>query len=481
MNDQTSSPWWQHSRNQTIAIGLLVGVMLFVVFALPNLVEPVQIDSKTLTKDAPSASTKTPDSPFADAQLARERKQAQEILGQVLQLQDQLEGQQIDQWGAQAYQTALETAAKGDELYRQREFSLAQENYKSTLAQLQKLKQDADIALEQQLQLGQAALNEKDANTATQAFTLALAIDPNSQVAQAGIESAKVLDDILALLRKGRLEEKTNHWRDALESYQQALNLDSRSAIAQTAHSTLKAKIRERDFTDAMSRGYKALDQQDFTAAKSAFMRAGEIKPGDTSVALGLQQVESQSIHTSIQNKIIAARKAEADEQWQLANNLYIDVLATDSTVVDALVGKLRTDARAALEKRVQTILANKLALNKPENLANAQTALAELEALGKVGARTVNQRENLRSLIEQVEIPRQVLLQSDNLTQVTIYHVGRIGAFDEHTLALKPGKYVAVGIRPGYRDVREEFVVELDANSVVVSVRCTEKIALGG
>lgn len=456
--------------------------MLFVVFALPNLVSPVQLDSKELTKDAPPAtSAKTPDSPFADAQLARERKQAQEILGQVLQLQDQLEGQKIDQWGAQAYQTALDTAATGDELYRQREFSLAQENYRSTLTQLQQLKQSAEAALEQQLQTGQTALIEKDSSAATHAFTLALAIDPNNDIAQAGIESAKALDDILALLRKGRVEEKTNHWNDALASYQQALNLDSRSAIAQEAHATLKAKIRERDFTEAMSQAYKALDQQDFSAAKAAFKRAGDIKPGETSVALGLQQVDSQSIHTAIQTKIQAASKAEAEEQWQLANNLYIEVLATDSTVVDAVVGKLRTDARAALEKKAQTLLANKLALNTPENLANAQTTLAELEALGKVGARTVTQRESLRRLIEQVEIPRQVLLQSDNLTQVTIYHVGRIGAFDEHTLALKPGKYVAVGIRPGYRDVREEFVVELDANSVVVSVRCTEKIALGG
>ena len=73
------------------------------------------------------------------------------------------------------------------------------------------------------------------------------------------------------------------------------------------------------------------------------------------------------------------------------------------------------------------------------------------------------------------------MLLQSDNLPQVSIYHVGRLGAFAAHILDLKPGKYVAVGTRPGYRDVREEFVVALNANSVVVNIRCTEKVALGG
>lgn len=467
---------------QAIAIGLLIAIMLFVVFILPNLVAPVQIDTEELVKDTPASNIpKAQDSPFADAQLARERKQAQEILSKVLQLQDQLEGQKIDQWGAKTYQAALETAAKGDELYRQREFTLAQENYKSTLSQLESLKNSADATLLEQLQQGQLALMNKSADAAKQAFGLALAIDPNSQQAQIGLESANVLDDILALLRKGRLEEKTNHWDDALKTYQQAINLNSRSKLAQDAYTTLSNKIRDRDFTEAMSTGYKALDQQDFSKAKSAFERAGKIKPGETSVQLGLQQVSSQSILSKIQQKIAAARNAEAQERWQEANNLYIEVLATDSTVVDAVVGKLRTDARASLEKNVQTILANQLLLNKQENLANAKQALADLDALSNVGPSTVSQRENLRNLIQQVEIPRQVLLQSDNLTQVSIYHVGRLGAFAEHILDLKPGKYVAVGTRPGYRDVREEFVVALNANSVVVNIRCTEKVALGG
>jgi hypothetical protein len=48
---------------------------------------------------------------------------------------------------------------------------------------------------------------------------------------------------------------------------------------------------------------------------------------------------------------------------------------------------------------------------------------------------------------------------------------------FTSQTLNLMPGQYVAVGVRPGYRDVRQEFVVGLDGQVPVVTVACSEAI----
>ena len=69
------------------------------------------------------------------------------------------------------------------------------------------------------------------------------------------------------------------------------------------------------------------------------------------------------------------------------------------------------------------------------------------------------------------------VQLVSDQATDVSIYRVARLGSFAETELTLRPGTYVAVGSRPGYRDVRIEFRVapELDMQPVVI--RCEEKI----
>jgi hypothetical protein len=68
-------------------------------------------------------------------------------------------------------------------------------------------------------------------------------------------------------------------------------------------------------------------------------------------------------------------------------------------------------------------------------------------------------------------------VLQSDGMTSVTLLRMGELGMFTSHALDLTPGSYVAVGVRMGYRDVRQEFVVTIDGQAPVVNVACNEAI----
>ena len=69
------------------------------------------------------------------------------------------------------------------------------------------------------------------------------------------------------------------------------------------------------------------------------------------------------------------------------------------------------------------------------------------------------------------------VRFESDNLTQVTILKVGRLGAFDSRVVQLKPGAYTVVGTRDGYRDVRRTIRVSADGGNAAVVLRCEEAI----
>ena len=59
----------------------------------------------------------------------------------------------------------------------------------------------------------------------------------------------------------------------------------------------------------------------------------------------------------------------------------------------------------------------------------------------------------------------------------VSIYRVGELGTFTEKELALRPGDYIAVGRRRGFRDVRESFSVLPGVATDPVQVVCTEPI----
>jgi hypothetical protein len=82
-----------------------------------------------------------------------------------------------------------------------------------------------------------------------------------------------------------------------------------------------------------------------------------------------------------------------------------------------------------------------------------------------------------LSSLLEQAATPVTVILRSDNKTEVTLYRVGKLGKFETKQVELRPGRYVAVGIRKGYRDARTEFVVAADEPSPLVVVQAEEQI----
>ena len=66
---------------------------------------------------------------------------------------------------------------------------------------------------------------------------------------------------------------------------------------------------------------------------------------------------------------------------------------------------------------------------------------------------------------------------ESDNLTSVVIYKVGPLGAFTSRTVELRPGTYVVVGTRDGYRDVRRNVRVDAAGSGAPISVRCEEPI----
>ena len=103
-----------------------------------------------------------------------------------------------------------------------------------------------------------------------------------------------------------------------------------------------------------------------------------------------------------------------------------------------------------------------------------------KIQALSEPGPVLTGQLAKLSHLLRLADTPVAVQFRSDNLTLVTLYKVGELGYFTSKSLSLRPGQYVAVGQRDGYRDARVEFFVDPDQATEPVIVSSNEKIALG-
>jgi hypothetical protein len=102
---------------------------------------------------------------------------------------------------------------------------------------------------------------------------------------------------------------------------------------------------------------------------------------------------------------------------------------------------------------------------------------VADAARMIQAGPRLQGQLDQINGFLDRAQVPVDVQLQSDGLTTVTVYRVAELGMFTAQTLSLMPGEYVAVGVRPGFRDVRQEFIVGLDGQAPVITVACSEAI----
>jgi hypothetical protein len=227
-----------------------------------------------------------------------------------------------------------------------------------------------------------------------------------------------------------------------------------------------------------MSVALVAIERGDFDASSAALKTAAALQPGSPEVADARRRLQLAVQHSRISTHRSQARALERDERWGEASEHYTAVLAIDSNAAFARAGREKSLARARIHAELDAYLAERRRLSAPGPRDNARrllAATADLDAASepKLAAKV----ERLTKAIETAETPMQVRLQSDNLTDVTVYKVGRFGRFGTRDLLLPPGTYVAVGTRTGYRDVRVEFTLTAGQEPADITVRCQEKI----
>ena len=130
-----------------------------------------------------------------------------------------------------------------------------------------------------------------------------------------------------------------------------------------------------------------------------------------------------------------------------------------------------------ALHNQLDEYLEEPDHLSIPSVMQKATRLVVDITVRTQVGPRLATQRDDLSRLLKRAATPLTVPLLSDNVTDVSIYKVGRLGNFMRKEVNLRPGTYVAVGVHPGYRDVRMEFRVAPEIDMQPVIIRCEEQI----
>lgn len=480
----SSSLWRQH---RLPAFGLLLSIvaLVAVIFVLPRMVTPASEPALSSAPGSPApqqaaAPTAPSESPWLDAQFAKARREAQDILQKMLEKQEALEKIHVELWAPADYEQASSLAASADSHYQAQEFPEAQQLYEQSLATFESLLTRSESVYEEALSAGETALLEGDSEAARQQFQLAGHIKPEQEAVKKGLERAAVLDQVLAEVDAGAALQRQGQLPAARERYQAALKLDPQSALARKAMTAVDRAIADDNFGRQMSAGFAAMDEGEFQKAIAAFEQALKIRPDAADAASALQQARNENTQQSLQSLLASANAHEAEEEWQSALEAYEQALNVDPNLVAARVGSIRTGTRAKIDKDMSSILAAPERLTTPAVHQDYQAFYREVSAMANPGPKLRQQLEQLDTALRLAVEPVTVQLKSDNFTQVTLYRVGELGNFLQTELQLRPGTYTAVGTREGYRDVRQEFTVSASAPVSPVVIQCVEKISQG-
>lgn len=231
------------------------------------------------------------------------------------------------------------------------------------------------------------------------------------------------------------------------------------------------------EWSATVSLGLAALDRGAFGEAQDAFARAEALRPGTAAAADGLARARAGLLEHALRERRQKAEAAEAREDWRTALAEYDAALGLEPAVSFAVAGRLRCVERAALDERLQRYLDRPERLSTEAVAREAASVLEQAAEASPAGPRLVAQRAALETLLAGVAQPVAVRLVSDGETQVTILRVGPLGAFKEKQLTLRPGSYVVVGARTGYRDARRTLLVPIGRSPAPLDVRCDEAL----
>lgn len=469
-----------------VASAVLFGVLAILVYGvlvyLPTLEEQVdsvgkqyEVSPSVGTVSAPpvkreSATADTEAGPHDPHEL-----NSREILKKLLALNSRLASDNIQVWGQDAYSSIVDLIGEGDLHLQKSEFRDAQETYAKAYEKLQQLDTGRNEILVSAVQAGMAALEQGDSVGARKHFSMALAVDAANQDAKDGLQRAQNLEIVRSSLARGNEFEQQGELEAALLEYRKGYELDGTFQPLAIAYERLKERVKEQEVRGHLSHFYLYLDSSDLPGAEASLAGALGVSPTDPAVLAAKEKLESAREDLIVLSLRQQAESQMSNEEWHKALASYQQVLKIAPQAAFALQGVAVARRNSELVVQIETLLKSTGRFQDERVQQNGRATLEYARQLEGLGPRTTAKINELDEVLTRASQPIVLTLQSDNLTEVTLYHVGRLGRFYQRELVLRPGTYTIIGERAGYRVTRSIIELTHERPEVEYTIRCEE------
>ncbi|MGA0799267.1 MAG: hypothetical protein ACO3P5_02365, partial [Steroidobacteraceae bacterium] len=381
-------------------------------------------------------------------------------------------------WGGESFGAAksmgeLALAASSD-----RDLSLALDRLGLAIQRLTRIADERMTTLATLTSAANAAINDGRLEVARQNFERALLINPEHPPAVRGLQRIVALGPLLPALVEAETAQLAYDNLRALTLYEQVLRADPENTAAREGAARARRALSSDQYAAAIGESLAALRFGRIEVAGNALARARSLRADGAEIAALQTEIAALDERSDLDEERNRILDLERAENWSDALKAYEDLLVKDRSLEFARVGRNRVVPRAELGRRLEALIGSPSRLSAPEVRREAQRLLAEAARIKDDAPVLRSQADQLSAAIQVYEKPVRTIFQSDGQTRIVVQRIGIFGAFTRKELELKPGRYVIVGTREGFRDVRREINVVPSGPEVIVDVRCTEIIS---
>jgi hypothetical protein len=305
----------------------------------------------------------------------------------------------------------------------------------------------------------------------------ALVVSPQSTKAQALQQDIEKLEYILPLLNKANAARAENNLLDEHNFLEQALKINSKRQEETERLNFLKKTIRNNSFDTHISSGFSEIENNKTKEARYHYQRAKKIDPKRIELKVLLKQVLAEEKSYRIEQALRQAEQATREDNWAQAKAGFAKAKKDMPENEVAIKGIKRANKILRFQSVLGQYVKSPYRLADNGVLNEAKKILVQAEDASKHSSKIKKQIKQLNKLIVTFNRLIPVMVMSDNMTDIQVRGIGKLGVIPHKTIQLKPGYYTFEGTRNGFKSKLLQVLIPYDQNNYSVSIICDESI----
>ena len=393
------------------------------------------------------------------------------------ELAPKIQSEGFSNWNPETQEDLLFLKEKAVSSFGMGEFKQALQHIRNVTEIGQQELTDKEKTYQAALKLAQ---NDKDNDVYKSAklnIERALFLRPDSQEARhLGNEISK-LPEMLKLLDDVEVAKSENNTQIEYDLLTKVLRFQPERISAKKRVGFLARKIQEHRYTVAINKGLRYVKDKHLSKAQKQLTIASKIHPKRDETLLLIQAVTYLEKDQKTQSFIAKANDASVSDNWALSRDLFGKAKVIQPNNSDAVEG---------YELSVSIIAANDLLskfIDYPHRLSSMKIIKAATLAIGQAVpmaeySHSLSKKSHeLSEYIKAYSKMVYVQIISDEQTYISVRGVGQVGVIREKIIQLRPGKYMFVGKRKGYKSKLVRVVIPLGDPQFQIKLVCDERV----